>query len=105
MSLLTHEPYALEDPVHTLCVSWHCTQAVINSSLVHHMILYACSTPPPTLGVAYNCGAQPLECPTYTLGELLKGHTIPETSELCVVSLRAGFDFRSLVRGLNLCRS
>ena len=52
------------------CVTWSCTQAVINSSLVHHMILYACSATPATLGASYDCAPTPAGCATFTIGEL-----------------------------------
>ena len=46
-------------------------KVVVNSSLVHHMVVYACSEPPPTLGTTYSCHhAGGGECTTATLGEM-----------------------------------
>jgi len=45
-------------------------KAIINTSVVHHMILYACKagSKPPPLGTTFECSSMPEDCQSFTLG-------------------------------------
>ncbi|KAL6762522.1 PHM/PNGase F domain-containing protein [Haematococcus lacustris] len=65
-------------PTNYLCTHWEAphdtkyhiirSQALIRSRLVHHIILFACTDPPPTTGEIYDCLSMDSNCASFTVG-------------------------------------
>ncbi|KAJ3051516.1 hypothetical protein HK097_007452 [Rhizophlyctis rosea] len=73
-------------------------QGIAKSKLVHHMIIYACVTPPPQLGDIYDCESMEAMCSDFTMvwAPGLDTIELPAEAGFAAGSVPGGFQYFSL---------